>query len=70
MKIRLHCEMSGTCDSPVTHIGSKGYVYCAAHAIDRRVAGCENTRKMAKWEIAKLQDGGQIGYAQRARESA
>jgi hypothetical protein len=31
------CDMKKDCAEAVTHIGSKGYVYCEKHAAQRRV---------------------------------
>jgi len=49
------CNMREDCAAPVTHIGSKGYVYCAAHAAARR--GVEGARKLRGWEIHYLRQG-------------
>lgn len=49
------CNMSDSCTSPVTHIGDKGYVYCTAHAADRRT--WERTRKMRRWELDLITAG-------------
>lgn len=51
----MTCDMRRDCTMPVTHIGSKGYIYCAAHALDRR--GWEHCRKLRKWEIALIERG-------------
>jgi len=51
----LHCEMDRDCASDVTHIGSKGYLYCANHAPDRRPG--EGCRALKGWEIALLESG-------------
>lgn len=40
------------CEQPVTHIGAKGYVYCTAHAPERR--GVESTRRMKAWEVEHI----------------
>lgn len=53
----LQCEMSIDCGQRVTHIGSKGYVYCTEHAIGRRVGGWERTRKMTASELRVVQSG-------------
>lgn len=45
------CEMRAECTAPVTHIGDGGYVYCAPHALDRRAARWEKTRRMRPWEL-------------------
>lgn len=50
----LQCDMRSECRAEVTHIGSKGYVYCAEHAITRRQSGYERTRRMLKREIEQL----------------
>jgi hypothetical protein len=52
------CGMTKDCAEAVTHIGSKGYVYCAPHAIDRRLSRHEYTRRMRGWEL-KLVAAGQ-----------
>lgn len=51
----LTCDMRNDCSDAVTHIGEKGYVYCATHAPDR--AGWERTRRLSKPERAKLEAG-------------
>lgn len=51
------CNMGRGCAEPVTHIGSKGYVYCATHAVERRSYGVERTRKMAAWELQAVLRG-------------
>lgn len=51
----VQCEMRANCPNEVTHIGSKGYVYCAACAPDRQ--GIERTRKMRPWELKLIQAG-------------
>lgn len=52
------CEMLEDCPRPVTHIGEKGYIYCQLCAANRR--GWERTRKLAKWELALIEQGKQI----------
>lgn len=64
MKKTLQCEMSRTCEHPVTHIGSKGYIYCAQDAADRRFSGYESTRALTAWELEHLRNGrGILSYA-------
>ena len=60
MNEQLHCDMAGDCENPVTHIGSKGYIYCAEHALARRMSGYESTRKMRSWEVHLLEVGRQL----------
>lgn len=39
------CDMDKGCTNPVTHIGEKGYVYCAAHVERRRHIELERLKK-------------------------
>lgn len=41
----------------MTHIGEKGYVYCASCAVTRRDSGYERCRKMRAWELALIREG-------------
>lgn len=54
------CEMRTDCEAPVSHLGSKGYVYCLPHAVLRRESGHERTRKMRLWELRWIQEGRQL----------
>lgn len=66
----LVCEM-GDCAAEVTHIGSKGYVYCAEHARQRRHSmwTTETTRKLRSWELAILRRGDALqSYAPISRQ--
>lgn len=47
----IQCDMRAECTGTVTHIGSKGYVYCEPHAVARRGTGYERTRKLRAWEL-------------------
>lgn len=51
------CNMDADCTAPVTHIGSKGYVYCTKHAVYRRSFRTEYTRKMRAWELRWILSG-------------
>lgn len=51
----LTCDMRDDCANPVTHIGEKGYAYCAGHAPDR--AGWERTRRLTSDELTTLRAG-------------
>ncbi|KKW46571.1 MAG: hypothetical protein UY96_C0003G0074 [Parcubacteria group bacterium GW2011_GWB1_56_8] len=53
----VKCEMKKDCTRAVTHIGSKGYIYCAECAVIRRSGGHERCRKMLKWELALIHEG-------------
>src|SRR5438105_1764375 len=57
---KLTCDMTHDCTNPVTHIGEKGYAYCAHHVCQRQ--GVERTRKLKKWEHERLVAGKQIHY--------
>jgi hypothetical protein len=52
------CDMVKGCTNPVTHIGEKGYVYCAEHVGDRK--GVERCRKMRMWELDRVNAGKQL----------
>ena len=56
--MKLQCDMAAECCDPVTHIGERGFIYCAAHAIPRRTF--ERTRKLRQWEIDLLHLGGKV----------
>jgi hypothetical protein len=51
------CEMGRGCTNTVTHIGEKGYIYCADHAKDRRHYVGEHCRKMRPWELKLIATG-------------
>lgn len=54
----IQCDMHDECGMAVTHIGSKGYVYCTAHALQRQTgSSSENVRKMQAWELRWLGEG-------------
>ena len=52
---KIQCEMRENCSNPVTHIGEKGYIYCAKCIVHRR--GRERCRKMRAWELQLIRDG-------------
>lgn len=54
---KLTCDMSRDCTAPVTHLEEKGYIYCTAHAADRRTYG-HRCRKLRPHEIKRLEGGG------------
>ena len=49
------CGMKKGCTNQVTHIGEKGYVYCAECAPLRR--GWERCRRMRPWELKLVAAG-------------
>ncbi len=56
--VKPQCDMRDECKNPVTHVGDKGWIYCAEHARGRQ--GWERTRQMRKWELDILKTGGQL----------
>lgn len=56
----LKCDMERSCGSAVTHVDSKGYLYCTKHG-ERRKMG-QACRKLQPAEIKKLEQGGTISY--------
>lgn len=52
----LQCDMRDGCKSTVTHIEDAGWIYCTAHATDRRAIG-NRARKMRPWELKLLLSG-------------
>jgi len=55
--MNTRCDMKRDCTNPVTHIGEKGYIYCATHAVSRRQSGYERTRRMRAWELEYIRVG-------------
>lgn len=51
----LHCDMRADCPRPVTHIDSKGWVYCTPCGNDRKYS--VRTRKLRPWELRLLENG-------------
>lgn len=51
------CDMSVGCSRPVTHIGDKGFVYCAEHARVRRRHSFESCRELRQWELKLIRAG-------------
>lgn len=51
----LKCDMDHGCTAPVTHIGEKGWVYCAEHAPCR--SGWERCRRLRAFELRLLERG-------------
>lgn len=56
----LRCDMVEGCEKPITHIGEKGYIYCADH-VGRR-SGVERCRRLTRAERTELAD---VGYLRR-----
>jgi len=52
----LKCDMSKTCEEPVTHIDEKGFVYCTKHGVQRRGSG-HRCRKLRPNELGQLKRG-------------
>lgn len=64
----LHCDMLDGCKAKVTHIGEKGYIYCSAHAPDRR--GVERYRRLLVSERKALERGDTIPSFDRRKVTA
>lgn len=62
----LICEMKKDCVNPVTHIGERGFVYCAEHAPLRQ--GWERVRRVVPWELKLLLAGEPIPSYKRGRK--
>lgn len=54
----VRCDWRQECANPVTHIGEKGYAYCAADAPKR--SGTERVRKLLVSERKALERGEQL----------
>lgn len=52
----LHCEMSHSCESPVTMLDNKGFIYCTRHGLDRR-DGYHYCRRLRAYEVNRLRKG-------------
>lgn len=52
---KLACDMHIDCPGDVTHIDSAGFIYCAAHGLQRRQY--EPCRKLRAHEVKRLQRG-------------
>lgn len=66
--MHLHCDMERTCDAPVTHIDSHGYVYCLKHGRTRQ--SDQRCRKLTASEYRTLTAGGTITYERAAARVA
>lgn len=53
----IQCEMRDECTGTVTHIGSKGYIYCEHHAGVRKSSQYESARKLRPWELRWIGEG-------------
>lgn len=61
----LRCDMTADCTEPITHLDSKGYLYCTKHAAQRKSSSGPSVRKLKPGEISKLSRGESIrGYNQ------
>jgi hypothetical protein len=56
--VTLTCDMEKDCKAPVTYIDIKGYVYCAAHGVQRQ--SYQRCRKLRPAELKRLQAGGTV----------
>lgn len=58
---QIHCDMERGCGAPVTHVDSKGYVYCTKHGAQRKASGT-SCRRLTSTEVETLRSGGTIRY--------
>jgi len=58
----LRCDMKPDCIAPVTHIDSKGFIYCAPHGVQRKAGGYQ-CRKLTASEVKTLTRGEAIAYS-------
>lgn len=54
----LTCAMVQGCDAPITHLDTRGYVYCTRHGQQRQRD--QRCRKLRQYEIARLARGEQV----------
>ena len=59
-QVKPKCDMTKDCAQDVTHIDSRGFVYCECHG-KRRKAGGDKCRKLRPSEIKRLELGQKIG---------
>jgi len=62
---KLYCDMRDGCLNPVTHIGERGWAYCATHAPWRR--GYERTRRLLVSERKQLERGEPLASFERSK---
>ncbi len=60
---KLSCDMLRECQAPVSHIDEKGFVYCAAHAQQRKAY--RRCRKLLVREVRQLASGLPLGSYRR-----
>lgn len=58
MSEQLKCEMSDTCNEPVTHIDQSGFIYCTGCGVSRRY--WKPCRKLRPYELNRLKAGKQV----------
>lgn len=54
-EVRLACDMRRECQSPVTHIDEKGFIYCSDHGRQRQYS--MRCRKLMPNELNRLGQG-------------
>lgn len=53
--IVLRCDREKDCTAPIAYIDEKGYIYCTAHGVMRRMY--RRCRKLTAPELQRLQAG-------------
>lgn len=57
---QLTCDMQESCESEITHVDNKGWLYCDHHGAQRnRSTPC---RKLQAGEITRLENGQTISW--------
>ncbi len=51
----LGCDMKRECSDPITHLDTKGFIYCTNHGLQRRQH--QPCRKLRPHELKRLQAG-------------
>lgn len=59
-KTVLACDMTDDCQTPVTMIDDKGYVYCTDHGLERR--DWRPCRKLRDHEVNRLNRGEPLAH--------
>jgi hypothetical protein len=58
MSVELKCDMAEDCNSTITYVDDKGFIYCTAHGQLRQ--SWRRCRKLRPHELARLRAGKQL----------
>ena len=59
--VKLECSYEASSCGAVTHIDSKGFIYCAFHG-RRRQMDRANARRLSRFETIRLKQGFKVAY--------